>query len=108
MEVPHHDSDAVDFAIDPSGYAGIGKSSALELDRTGRMVVFTPAGSGGIPASTFIRYGYTGEAWGVAGQTIAGIASLGGIVLVWTGVALSFRRFRSYFARRTKTVRQDV
>jgi hypothetical protein len=84
MEVPHHDSDAVDFAIDMSGYTGIGKSSALELDRTGKVVVFTPAGSGGIPAPTFIWYGHTGEALGVAGQTIAGAA------------------------RRTKTVRRDA
>jgi uncharacterized iron-regulated membrane protein len=99
MEVPRDDTSTVDFAIDSSGYNGIGKSSTLELDRTGRMVFFAPAGSDGIAASTFIRYGHTGETWGVAGQTIAGAASLGAAVLVWTGMALSLRRLRSRLAR---------
>jgi uncharacterized iron-regulated membrane protein len=33
------------------------------------------------------------------GQTIAGLASLGGVVLVWTGLALTWRRFRAWRAR---------
>jgi uncharacterized iron-regulated membrane protein len=94
MEVPHRDSDHVDFAIDMSGYNGIGKSSALRLDRAGNVVFFAPAGSDGLAASSFIRNGHTGEAWGVAGQTIAGAASLGRAVVVWSGVALSLRRLR--------------
>ena len=100
MRVPGSGSSPVDFAIDRSGYNGIGQSAALELDRTGQVVVFTPAGSGGVPAPTFIRFGHTGEAWGVAGQTIAGAVSLGAALLVWTGVALSLRRFRSWRRRR--------
>jgi uncharacterized iron-regulated membrane protein len=36
---------------------------------------------------------HTGEAVGWLGQLVAGIASLGGGVLVFTGLALSFRRF---------------
>jgi len=102
MVLPHHHQDPVDFAIDMSGYSAIGQSAALELDRSGRVVVFTPAGSGGMPAQTFIRYGHTGEAWGVAGQTIAGAASLGGAVLVWTGVAMSLRRFKRWLKGRTR------
>lgn len=39
------------------------------------------------------RFLHTGEALGMAGQTVAGLASLGGAVLVWTGLALSWRRF---------------
>lgn len=39
------------------------------------------------------RFLHTGEVLGVAGQTVAGAASLGGAVLVWTGVALAYRRF---------------
>ena len=39
------------------------------------------------------RYLHTGEAVGWLGQLVAGIASLGGGFLVFTGLALSFRRF---------------
>jgi uncharacterized iron-regulated membrane protein len=99
MEVPHRDSDPVDFAMDMSGYNGIGKSSTLRLDRAGNVVFFEPAGSEGLAASSFIRNGHTGEAWGIAGQTIAGAASLGAAVLVWTGSALSLRRLRKRLVR---------
>lgn len=43
------------------------------------------------------RFLHTGEAVGWPGQLIAGLASLGGAVLVFTGLALSYRRF---FGRR--------
>lgn len=39
------------------------------------------------------RYLHTGEALGWAGQLIAGLASLGGCFLVYTGFALAWRRF---------------
>jgi uncharacterized iron-regulated membrane protein/flavodoxin len=39
---------------------------------------------------------HTGEAFGFFGQTIAGLASLGGCFLVWTGLAMAWRRFRSW------------
>jgi hypothetical protein len=43
FQVPHNASDPMDFAIDTSGYGAVGQSSALELDRTGNVVAFTPA-----------------------------------------------------------------
>ena len=39
------------------------------------------------------RYLHTGEALGWGGQLIAGLACLGGCVLVWTGFTLAARRF---------------
>ncbi|MEY4940127.1 MAG: hypothetical protein RIQ93_1862 [Verrucomicrobiota bacterium] len=39
------------------------------------------------------RFLHTGEALGWAGQIFAGIACAGGCVLVWTGLALAWRRF---------------
>jgi len=46
------------------------------------------------------RFTHTGEAFGIAGQTVAGLASLGGVFLVYTGVALSLRRFAAWRKRR--------
>jgi len=54
------------------------------------------------------RFIHTGEAFGLTGQIIAGLASLGGAFLVWTGLSLALRRFRSWLARRkTKGVVQN-
>jgi flavodoxin len=43
-----------------------------------------------------VRALHTGEAFGFAGQTLAGLASLGGCFLAWTGLAMAWRRFRSW------------
>jgi uncharacterized iron-regulated membrane protein len=106
--LPRQESDPVHFAIDMSGYGGFGKVSGLALDRTGKAVYFTPAGNASLTSSTFIRFGHTGEAWGVAGQTVAGLSSLSGVMLVWTGVALSLRRLKSWRARRARSVARSA
>ena len=41
----------------------------------------------------WLRFAHTGEVYGIVGQTIAGIASVAATVLVWTGLALTWRRF---------------
>lgn len=43
---------------------------------------------------SWVRFGHTGEVFGWFGQTVAMLVSLGGVVLVWTGFALGFRRIR--------------
>ncbi|HWL53046.1 MAG TPA: PepSY-associated TM helix domain-containing protein [Chthoniobacteraceae bacterium] len=50
-------------------------------------------------ARAMVRPIHTGEAGGLIGQTIAGLASAGGVVLVWTGLALTWRRFWSWKRR---------
>lgn len=49
---------------------------------------------------SWTRFLHTGEALGPVGQAIAGLASFGGLVLVWTGFALAIRRF---FAKKNPT-----
>ncbi|MBC7927004.1 MAG: PepSY domain-containing protein, partial [Bryobacteraceae bacterium] len=56
---------------------------------------------------TWLRFVHTGEFYGLPGQTIAGIASAGAAVLVWTGISLSLSRFRAWRARK-KTARAEV
>ena len=55
--------------------------------------------SSGRRARSISRFLHTGEVLGLTGQTIAGIVSLGGVVLVWTGLALTWRRVRACRAR---------
>jgi uncharacterized iron-regulated membrane protein len=40
---------------------------------------------------SFVKYIHTGEGGGFAGETVAGVASLGCCILVWTGLALAIR-----------------
>ncbi|WP_411816444.1 PepSY-associated TM helix domain-containing protein [Hyphococcus sp. DH-69] len=46
----------------------------------------------GMRARIFARYLHTGEIFGFIGQTLAGLGSIAGMFLVWTGLALSYRR----------------
>ena len=41
---------------------------------------------------TTLRFAHTGEYFGRWGQTLAGLASLAGMLLVWSGLALAWRR----------------
>ncbi len=58
-------------------------------------------------ARMWLRFIHTGEAAGFAGQTIAGMASFGGAILVWTGVSLAIRRALAWRRRRTLASEQQ-
>ena len=51
----------------------------------------------------WVRPLHTGEAAGLVGQTIAFLASAGGTMLAWTGLALAWRRFRGWRRRAGST-----
>jgi uncharacterized iron-regulated membrane protein len=73
--------------------------SQLTLNRaTAEVVKGEPysENSTGRKLRSWFRGLHTGEAFGFFGQTIAGLASLGGCFLVWTGLAMAWRRFRSW------------
>ena len=48
----------------------------------------------------WLRFLHTGEALGLVGQIVAAVASAGGVVLVYTGIALSVRRLIAYRRRK--------
>ena len=41
----------------------------------------------------YSRFLHTGELFGLIGQTVAALCTLAAILLVWTGLALAWRRF---------------
>jgi len=49
---------------------------------------------------SWLRFAHTGEIYGLPGQTIAGLVSAGGAVLVYTGIALALRRWWAWMRRR--------
>lgn len=58
--------------------------------------------SPGRRARSWLRFAHTGEYYGLAGQTVAGLVSAGGAVLVYTGLALAWRRCWAWTRRRAR------
>lgn len=103
LRLPGSDRAPWAFTVD-QGYAGQPqKRTTLTLNRsTGEVEKTEPFSSfdSGRRVRTWLRFVHTGEYYGLLGQTVAGVASAGATVLVWTGIALSLRRFRAWRSRK--------
>ena len=94
--LPESIRDPVVVAVDRGTGRQPSKSEDLRFDRaTGELVARGgyPTFSRGFRVRRWLRFAHTGEVYGVVGQSIAGIVSLGVAVMVWTGLAMSWRRF---------------
>ncbi len=96
VRLPESPRDPVAVAVDRGTGRQPSKIEDLLFDRTSGALV----GRGGYPTFSrgfrirrWLRFAHTGEVYGVVGQSIAGLVSLGAAVLVWTGLAMSWRRF---------------
>lgn len=104
-------SDRAPIVITVDGYGGQPqKRVTLTLDRATPVIAksesFTQL-SPGRRARSWLRFAHTGEFYGLAGQTVAGVASAGGAVLVYSGLALAVRRLLGWITRR-RTVAESV
>jgi uncharacterized iron-regulated membrane protein len=91
------------FTIDTStGARRPDTRSQLTLARSGEVVKYEgyEALSGGRKVLGWTRFIHTGEAFGLPGQTVAGLVSAGGAVLVYTGLSLALRRLAAWRRRR--------
>jgi len=89
---------AVTVTIDSGTGGQPQRRGQLTIDRaTGAVVKWEPfsTNSPGRRLRTYLRFGHTGEVFGLAGQTIAGLASLGALALGYTGLSLAIRRLRA-------------
>jgi uncharacterized iron-regulated membrane protein len=103
VQIPSAFDAPVIFNIDQGNGGQPQKRAQLTLSRTdGEVVRWEPFSSysKGRQLRSILRFAHTGEVGGFPGQTIAGIASAGAVVLVWTGLALALRRFRSWLFKR--------
>ncbi|MDH4065622.1 MAG: PepSY domain-containing protein [Acidobacteriota bacterium] len=96
IRVPRGPQSALTYTVD-EGYGGQPqKRGTLTVDRaTGLIDKWEAFGdqSAGRRLRSWFRFVHTGEYYGLTGQTIAGLVSAGGTVLVYTGLALAWRRF---------------
>jgi len=105
MRFPNGPEAPVVFAIDRGDGGQPHLRSTLTLDRLTGAVVSEESFSDltlGRRIRNTMRFAHTGEVLGIPGQTIAGAVSAGGAVLVWTGFALAWRRFRAWLKRRAE------
>jgi uncharacterized iron-regulated membrane protein len=96
IPVPALNGPRIALALDSGDGGQPHKRATLTLDRrTGEVVRWEPfsSQSAGRRARTWLRFAHTGEVYGLLGQTVAGLVTAGGAVLVWTGLALALRRF---------------
>jgi uncharacterized iron-regulated membrane protein len=102
LRIPASERAPVVFAIDKGDGGQPQHRSTLTLDRASAAVVSYEAFSDqslGRRLRSISRFAHTGEVLGLPGQTIAGLVTAGSVVLVWTGIALTLRRFRAWIAR---------
>jgi uncharacterized iron-regulated membrane protein len=97
------DAPTVRIGIDEGNGGQPQRRHTLTLDAaTGTVVSYAPfsSQSAGQKARSWIRFLHTGEALGLVGQTAAGLVSLTSVVMVWTGLALAYRRLLQPLWRR--------
>lgn len=102
LRVPARPDGPVTFVIqEPVGWHPFPRSQ-LTLDPiTAEVVRWEPFADQtlGRRLRSWVRPLHTGEAAGLAGQSVALVASGGAAVLAWTGLALAWRRFRGWRRR---------
>ena len=96
ISLPESIHNRVVVAVDRGTGRQPSKSEDLLFDRaTGELVERAgyPTFSRGFKIRRWLRFAHTGEVYGAIGQSIAGVVSLGVAFMVWTGLAMSWRRF---------------
>ena len=102
LRLPPRGRGPMSFTID-TGNGRPDQRAQLTLDRrTAEVVRWEPFSSYNASRRlrTWFRFLHTGEAGGIAGQTVAGIATAGAAMLVWTGIFLAIRRLSRWRNRR--------
>ena len=109
LKLPVRSQGPVTFTIDRGNGAQPQLRSTLSLDQeTGATIKWDQFENqdSGRRARSWFRYVHTGEYYGVAGQTIAGLASLAALMLVWTGLSLWLKRVLSWVQVRAGRARK--
>lgn len=102
VQLPTSGEKPISVSVDAGAGGQPQKKTTMEFDADSGEVVKSEGFadlSAGRRLRSIMRFAHTGEVGGLLGQTIAGIASLGGAVLVVTGALLSWRRWRGRKSR---------
>ena len=103
LVLPVPDAAYVQITMDAGNGVQNFAKTQLVLDRaTGDIVSKQSGATGslGVRLRGWFRFVHTGEIYGIIGQTIAGLASLAAIILVYTGLSLGIRRLARMWRQR--------
>lgn len=103
LRLPEADDAPLTVQVDRGSGRQPAKWTNLTFDQSNGALTGQASGlpeSRGLRIIYWLRFAHTGEVYGIPGQTIAGLASAGAAVLVWTGLALAWRRWRVWRRRR--------
>jgi uncharacterized iron-regulated membrane protein len=106
LAIPAAEANFASLTLDEGDGGQPQKRHVLTLDvSSGEVIKWAPftSQSAGAQARRWVRFLHTGEALGLTGQTIAGIASFAAIFMVWTGLALALRRFLRWLTKLKRT-----
>ncbi|KCZ85976.1 PepSY-associated TM helix domain-containing protein [Hyphomonas adhaerens MHS-3] len=95
ITLPKPDAATLEMSVDWGNGTQASKKRSLTVARDGSGLIGAPVGDTSSPAlkaRRYLRFVHTGEIYGLIGQTLAGLASIAGMVLVYTGISLAIRR----------------
>lgn len=103
ITLPEPADETIRISIDRGNGAQASKVHELELWRGGNGVIApeaAPPANGPQQTRRFLRFLHTGEIYGFWGQTIAGLASLFAVLLVYSGFCLAVTRLARMYRKR--------
>jgi len=106
LRLPANTEKQVTFAIDKSYGGRPQMRSTIVFDKNTSQIARTRTfadQTAGERARSWMRFVHTGEFYGFFGQTVAGIASAAGAMLVFTGLSLAVRRCWVWLGRRRRS-----
>jgi uncharacterized iron-regulated membrane protein len=88
LRLPQLDPGSIVLTVDRGNGEQPGKRTQVTLDRSTGLLLSQESAT----PRAWNRFIHTGAAGGLPGQIVAALASLGGVLLVWTGLLLALRR----------------
>jgi uncharacterized iron-regulated membrane protein len=95
VTLPAENAAQLQLVLDEGNGQQAGARTNFVLDRATGTIVSQQsalAATKGARLRSWMRFAHTGQIYGIVGQTIAGLASLAGVLLVYTGISLGIRR----------------
>ncbi|RAI02471.1 PepSY domain-containing protein [Acuticoccus sediminis] len=108
VTLPRSTDDTITVTLDRGNGAQAALRQTAVISRADGAVLSLTGNESATPgrrARTWMRFVHTGEVYGLAGQTVAALASLAACFLVWTGLALAWRRLVQPLLRRSRAAR---
>jgi len=105
LSVPRRNAATINVVVDTGTGGEPTKKRTLTVDRVSGNITHEETFADRSPAGKvvgYFRFLHTGETFGLLGQTIAGVVSALSVLMVWTGLALAYRRLIQPAIRRRR------